>query len=182
MSALTDQELALIVKLANEQVRLEKEVEEADEILSNKKEELARIQGGWDEGKEVEGALPKAMSAAGVDGIRLTNGMTVSIDDELKPPSMARDSEFREPMLVYLDESGHADAIKDTITIFLNKENYVHAKAITDLISSLKLEFERYRTANWQTLRKLIKDILKEGENIPLAKLNVQQFKKSKIK
>lgn len=173
-----EKDLELIVLLANRQVAYEKEVADLEEELKNKKAALFEVCGGHG----IDGQLPLAMAAAGVDSIKLKDGFSVTISEELKPPSMAVDAPLREKMLAFLDETGHADIIKDTITIFLNKEDHVHVKAVTELISALKLQFERFRTTHWMTLRKLLGEMLENGENIPMADLDVQKFKKSKVK
>jgi hypothetical protein len=167
----------LLVKLALTQTAIEAEIKELEERTTAKNKELDQIRGGY----QVDGAIPKLMQEIGLEKLKLENGMEVTVKEELKPPSMAADAPKREAVLDWADKSGNGDVIKDTITIpFAKGDN--RAKDVVKFLEEMRLDFDRFQTINYQTLKKLLNDMREEGADIPLEELEVRIYKQAKVK
>ena len=171
--------LERIVDLAEKQRDILSDIENLQAQLKAKASALIAVAGGFG----VEGALVSAMEEAGegVDSLTLKSGHKVTISLILKCPSMAVDSPDREPTLTWCENNGLGDIIKDDIHIPFNKGDENVSKVLA-LIAELKLEYERYRTINAQTLKKTFNDMKKNGEALPFIELpGLQEYKVAKV-
>lgn len=165
-----------LVYLSNAQRALENEIQALEDKKTEKNKELDQIRGGF----QVDGAIPKIMQEIGVESLKLENGLKIKVKEELKPPSMAADAPNREVMLSWLDKSGNGDVIKDTITIPFAKGD-TRVKEVAEFLEGLKLQFDRFKTANYQTLKKLLSDMRDDGEDLPLEELEIKIYKQAKV-
>lgn len=195
--------LEKIVAAAKLQIELEQKLDALAEEESRLNMELAEVAGGWryenGKGHPVEGLIPKLLEEADVKSIVLGGGMIVKVEDELKCPSMAADSDKKEIVLAWADRSGNSKSIKDYIAIPFSKGD-LRLKTVLALMTTLQLEYERFRSIHPGTLKSLFKEILatprKPREDfasdeeydkwllqndLPMDELGIQEYKKSKI-
>ena len=172
---------------------LETELEELEEKQSQLQRQVAEITGGFGQdetgqSRAIEGLIPKLLDACSVQEITLKNGMKVKIKDELKPPSVAKDSVYLQPVLDWCDKTGNEGIIKDLIVIPFDKGDKVVLKVIRFLtwIKKVRPNFmwDRYRSVNPQTLAKLFRDIKEKprpGEKLPIVELGIKEYRYAKI-
>jgi hypothetical protein len=176
--------LEKLTEAANKQVELEKRLTELAETQKQVQLDLERISGGFG----IEGVIPGILAEVGLLSITLKNGMIVKTRDELKAPSMAKDSPMREKVLDWADRTGNGGVIKDMLMIPFEKGD-ANVEKVVKLLEELKAEnpnflWERFRSIHPQTLVKLFRDILekpKEGETLPMEELEIKQYVSSKI-
>jgi hypothetical protein len=204
-----DDLLKRITAAAERQILLEKKLDELDEQKKQLERDLAEVAGGFD-GKEkhvIDGLIPDLMAEANVKGLVLTGGMSVEVNRELKPPSMAADSEMREIVLDWCDRSGNTGVVKNLLSVYFEKGDprvQVIMNFIKNLLmenpTKLKIEYALFRTVHPMTLKSLFNEILEEPvkvredfqtaeefdkwklkNELPIAELGIQIFPKSKI-
>jgi hypothetical protein len=176
--------LEKITDAAKRQIDLERKIEEWQQEKTRLENELALLAGGWQVekgvGHAVDGLIPNLLAEAGVEKLVLTGGMIVSVEPELKPPSMAAESPMRPVVIAWAEKDGHEGSIKDFIAVYLKKGDS-RAQFLVDYLLKEGIEYERVRNIHPGTLKSLIKGLLEAGKPVPLAELGVQQYKKSEI-
>lgn len=195
--------LEKIVLAAKRQLDLEQKLDDLDEEMSRVNAELATVSGGWgyenNKGFAIEGIIPKLLEEADVEKIVMTGGLIVEVNREIKCPSMAQDSDKKEIVLAWADKTGNSGVIKDYVAIPFEKGD-IRITAVLALMSTLRLDYERFRSIHPGTLKSLFKEILKTPKKIreefssdaeyqdwmmknelPMDELGIQEYKKSKI-
>ena len=125
--------------------------------------------------------LPDMFQEVGIDQLGLpTEGNNAGCDFQLKPfyrANIAADwaPERRQEAFDYLDEEGHGDLIKTTITVFLPRDERAKAKAIEKFLISKKVEYAIDLNIPWATLTAFVKEQIEKHDAIlPLDKLGAQ--------
>lgn len=166
----SDMRLTQVAELAEEQLRLEREVEAMEEALSAKKQELLGIS---------KGKLPALMMEIGVKEFKLVDGSKITI----KPFVSAKiDDENREACFSWLTANGHADIIKHEISVKLGKGEDEVARQVAQAIAALGVTYTDKESVHHQTLTSFIKGVLERGEDFPLQMFNVYLGNEAKIK
>jgi uncharacterized protein YlxW (UPF0749 family) len=162
--------LQRIVSLAKEQITLEKEITDLEAQVKSKMEKLNIIAGGFQQ----EGLLPLAMDEAGNLESLKVDGLVVTVKEELKLPSLAKEAKGRQTVLNWVTEIGEKGIIKDELKIpFASlQDNKEHLEKLLKLLEELKIEGERYQTIHPQTFKSLINEILsgEKFQTCPLCK------------
>lgn len=168
--------LERLVALVQCQRDLERELTDLDEKRKKTNVELEKVAGGY----RAEGDIPALLQELGVETLTLADGTKVTVRKELKPPSMAAGSKHRDAVVAWLDEVGHGDAVKDTVTVLLAKDD---PRAVTLLaaLDEVGVPYDRFRTVNPQTLGALLRELLEAGDEVPLDDLGVLVFRRSKL-
>lgn len=168
--------LQRISELASKQVALENEIENMEQSLKDKNKELLEIAGGYG----IEGKLIALLQEAGVKGLVLENGASLKIKDELKCPSMAADSEYRPKVVEWMEKNGHGGVVKNEVSVPFSKGDEA-VKLLEEFLAEKKIAFEKYSTIHHKTLGKIIDEILKSGDELPMRDLGIQEFKTVKV-
>lgn len=177
MAVKANSKLARLVKLAQKQRDLEKALDDNEAQRKAMNKELEKIAGGY----QCEGELPLAMREMELTSFTLDDGSVVSIEDELKPPSMAANSKNRGPLLEWLIEHGHGDAIKASTTVAFAQDDPRKAE-VDKALEKIGVPFEYFQTMHPQTLGALLRELVEAGEEIPLDELGVQVYCRAKVK
>jgi hypothetical protein len=165
-----------IVELAKRQRVLEQTLASIAQDVKTKTKELYAIQGN----QGIEGELPKLMRQAGLAEVKLDDGSSVTVDEVIVPPSVAQTSEKRQLVLDWLRRDGHEGMIVSEVDILLDKGD----PRRDELIATLKdkqFQVSEYETVNASSLKALIVELLKKGQEVPLDEIGVFIYRKAKV-
>jgi hypothetical protein len=165
-----DTDLEQIQFLVAEQVRLEEEVAEAEEALSDKKKQLASIS---------RGKLPEALSKFNLSFLKTTDGRIVEVAQDIHA---AITEANKADAMVFLRSSGNDDIIKNDVDLSFGKGQEAESQALQQLLKAAGYSFKVKEYVHPQTLKKFVKDLLEEGRSFPMELFSVFVEKVSKIK
>lgn len=176
----TGKQLANVIELAREQVKLQRLVTKLENELKIAKQSLTA-------NKTI--LLPKAMDAAGIPATPLGNGAHVEIETivtaSIPSPNSDRVENAEERNRIgieYLDE--HApDLIKNKVTAFFPKgQEKLFEKFLRDLNKrKIQIDYNFERTVHGATLAKWIRGQDKLGKTVDEAALNVHRIKVAEV-
>ncbi len=169
--------LERIKTLAEQQLDLQTKKDKLKKDTTANNIAMEKIRGG----KGQEGELPQAMQEAEIDEFKLNNGATISVDDVIEMPSMAADSEKRDPMIKWLEGNGHGGMVKNVVTIYFDKGD-TKIKDVDELIKKLELTADTFAAVHSGALKALIKGLLEEGADVPMEELGISTYRQSKVK
>jgi hypothetical protein len=163
-------QLALISALAAKQVRLETEVAQAEFELKKKQKELRQVQ-------EVD--LPEAMKAAGCKAYTTSEGRGITIKEDIAA-SLAEGK--KDAAIAWLRENGHGDIVKQDVIISFGKGQEAEAnELVADLADDGYIPLQK-TDVNTATLKALIRELRKRGDDVPMDLLGAYEWKKAIIK
>lgn len=158
--------LAVLHKLAHDQVQAERDVKEAEEQLQRAKARLEDIRSG---------TLPTAMDELNLETFTTSDGVKISVKEEIR----ATPSKGRMPdMIAWLNERGHEKIVRRTISLIARDEE--HAKNLHDRLKGEELTDEP--RIHPQTLSKFVRECLEEGVDIPMDTFGVFRQRISRVK
>lgn len=166
----SDADIMAVSELANKQLELEAEVIRAEENLKLRKEELARI-------REVD--LPNALESFGLTEIKLTNGSSISIKEEVY---CGITEENRDGAYKWLEQTGNDGIIKNEVKCPFGKGQDADAKQLLDLLSERGFSFTNARTIHSQTLKAFVKRQMEDGKSVPEDLFSIHVKKIANIK
>jgi nucleoid DNA-binding protein len=158
---------------------LENQIEMLDEQMGNANKELQGLVGGY----QSPGALVTLLSElpVPVTDITLEDGTRVQVDEELKAPSMAATSKYRTIVVDWAKQAGHGGAVKSEVTVNVPVGKEALATEVLKKAEELGLQAKSFETINSQTLGALLRELLENGEDVPLDQLGAFMFKKANI-
>lgn len=169
VSAPTDEQLKLITALAQEQLRLEKELKQAEEHVANVSRRLFKVQ-------QVD--LPDAMAAAGCRAFTLTSGQSIKVEDGI---SATLTEPRRQAACDWLKENGFGDIVKEQLALEFDRGQEAQVQQVVEYLVGIGYVPAVKTTVNTGTLKALIREQLEAGREIPLDLLGAHQWKKAKI-
>lgn len=188
----TDAELASVSGLVAEQLRLddlkarlEAKLKETNEKLAlNREVELPRalMRCGWSPGTKAP------LNGALVDfGLKYRCGQLDDLPAKVREDGEEEKRPLAERLaaLAWLEENGHADLAKETITVSLGRGQEEMAQEILAFLSQLRsnsMEVRRARVVPWNTLAKFTKEQDEAMAEPPLALLGVSKANVAKVK
>jgi len=162
--------LSTLSSLAKKQLEIEQELESLEASLKQKKEEHRQV-------SQVD--LPEAMTECGMNNFELDNGAKVTV----KPfynCSIPKDR--YEDALLWLRNEGHADLIKNTVSVdFGRGEDDKAANFKAELLTS-GTSYKDKTGVHPQTLKAFVKEQVESGRPLPLDLLGVFIGQKTNIK
>ncbi len=126
----------------------------------------------------VERELPDLMLEAGMEEFTTTAGHKVAI---VRGLTAGLTGKYRAPALAWLRETGN-DAIisRDVGTSFGKGEDEAADRAVS-ILRDAGIDVTDVENVNTSTFKALVKEMLGDGEDVPLEDLGVHQWVKSKI-
>ena len=144
-----------VAELAMLQLRLEDDIDRAEEGVKRLKSRLRNVQ---------ESLLPAAMTEAGVSTVTLANGALVKV----APFYSAHISEERSARaFAWLREHGFSDIIKDQLTADIKAGQDNMAGHIEDELRNLGISYTKKEAVHASTLRAFIKEQYEAGKPPP---------------
>ncbi len=166
----SNEELDTVGRLANEQLRLEKLVNDTEALLKLHKETLAKVQ-------EVD--LPKALEAFGLMSVTLLDKSVVTIKEEVYAGITA---ENREAAFGWLEATDNDGIIKNEVKCQFGKGQDEEAKKLMELLEGQGYSFTGVRNVHPQTLKAFVRKQLEDGLPIPTDVFSIHVKKVSSIK
>lgn len=152
-----EDQLEVIVSLAERQLELEQSIIDQEEALKETKDQLRQVS---------ERDLPDAMDEAGVEEFTLKDGrkVTVKVDYYASIPKAHQPAAFN-----WLRERGHDGIIKRNITAKFGKGQDSLAQRIATLIreNAEGIPVDDKQSVHFQTLRAFVREQMEQGVEIP---------------
>ncbi len=169
VEATPDEELKSISDIAQEQVALQKEIEEIEKSLKSKKEELRVVS---------EQKLPEAMLAANLMEFVTATGFKISVS----PFYQAHISQKNEEeAFKWLQENGHGGIIKNQVNLSFGKDEDSKAQDTIAKLKQLGLSPDVKQGVHSSTLKAFVKEQLTLGRHIPSETFGIYVGSRSKI-
>ncbi len=159
-----------LTKLAQEQLDKEDEIKDIEGNLSERKKELNELSCV---------KIPDLMFDLEVDKIKLSSGKSITIKDNT---SASIKEENKEEAFLWLDEHGHSDLIKHTITLNFTKGKEEEVKALLKQLKELGHTPSDKQAVHAGTLKSFVKEQIADGVNIPRDLFSIFEGKKTIIK
>jgi hypothetical protein len=163
MPAPTEEQMALVVRLARRQYQLEKDIAQIEEALKVKNAEHRKV---------ASQDLPEAMAAAGINSTELTGGYKISLETTYKA---GLSKENPEPGLEWLEQHNAASLIKHHVAVEFGKGEDARANALAEQLKS-QYSGNRVldtRSVHWQTLTAFVREKLQNGISLPFDLLGI---------
>lgn len=129
--------------------KAKQDVEDAERELDVRKGLLRTIQ---------EEELPELLSRAGMKTIKMLNGLTVSVKDDVYV-RIPKEPEKRQVCLAWLREHGMKDIIKEDVTLIESETTKID-QGLLDTLSGMGLYWEKGEDVNPQTLKATFRGLL----------------------
>lgn len=158
-----------ISKACQEQLKLEKEIEDLESLMKVKKDLL----------KQNGEQIVSLMEERGVKSIKMSDGQSVDI----KPfytGSISRDNQ--EEAFQWLRDNGYDDIIKNQVVLKFGRAEDEKADQIYSDLASKGLDADRNIKVEPMTLKGFIREMIENGKDIPMETFGVYVGHKINIK
>ena len=162
--------LSHLSELANRQLQLEDDLQAAELHAKDIKAAIRKVSCS---------EIPQYMEQFGISEFKLTDGSKISVVDDTYA-SITKDNATK--AMLWLEENGHSGLIKKKLTLSFGKGEYDDAEHAKDLLNEAKISYDETEGVHHSTLKSWVKDMLSEGQEIPLDLFGVFQGFKTKIK
>jgi hypothetical protein len=170
---LSEDSLNELTQLAEEQIKVEHDIEEAEEFLKQLKAKHFKIS---------EELIPAKMASFGAGGLaefKLKNGRKISVK---KYYSASISEDNKSAAFGWLDEHGHMDIIKREIAVPLGKGSTDVSDEVTAFLESKHISFTKEEKIHPMTLKAFVKEQVEAGSDLPLEVFKVYIGNKTVIK
>lgn len=156
--AVSDDQLKECTKLANEQWKLQKEIDETEASLKMLKERHNLI---------AQNLLPQAMASCNLGSLESKNKEFRVV---VNPYYSAKiDETNAKECFEYLEKNGLGAVIKNNIICVFDRESHEEAAAVKQLLRGASVPFTDEQKVHPQTLKALVKEQVEKGAPFPLA-------------
>ena len=166
----TPEQLSVIYKLAVEQLRLEKLIEEKEEELSQLTKDLYKVQ---------QQALPQAIADAGLSEVKTANGDVITVKEDI---SVSVPKSKLKAIAEWLQKNNHGDIITGKVYVDLGHNSDDERQKAIEALVEAGLEPAEETNINTSTLKAILRDHLKKGEKIELSDFGGFAWSKAIIK
>lgn len=167
---LGDNLLAQIAATARDIVEAREEVARREEALREANSHLRTL---------TEVVMVELMQEAGQTDIKTADGTRVTIA-EVYRGQPKKENEAK--AFQWLRDQGHGAILKNKITAELGRTEDEKAAAVMDSMREQGLQPSCKASVHWATLCSLVKELLEDGEQVPLDILGVHVHKAAKVK
>lgn len=120
--------------------------------------------------------LPDLMEEAGSRSWTGTDGLCITINDKVR--TNTKNPELHE----WLRKTGNGGLIKSVVEVPFTKGKDEDALGLVKELAGREIRATYEQDVAWQSLQTLVRDMLKRGEDVPLAKLNIHLMPEATIK
>ena len=167
---LTNDELSAISNLAQEQKRIELEIQSLEVDLLHAKEALRQVQ---------EFLLPEAMAKVGMSEFKLVDGSKITIKDDVYA-SIRKDKVSE--AVSWLDSIGLGDIVKDKIDVNFGRGESRNAAELMAFCRSNGYSASETLSVHPQTLKATVKEQMSRGIEFPDDLFSTGPIRKAIIK
>jgi hypothetical protein len=167
---LGDNILAQIAQTARDVMEAQALVAEREEALKDAQKLLRVLQ---------QETLPELMATAGQDALTTIDGLKVA----MKTGTQWRpDQDQRKATISWLEDNGHAAIVKREVKLPLGKVSQEEVNALSSTLVGMGLAPAFKLDVHPQTFGALIRELLQNGENVPLADMGAEVTKFAEVK
>jgi hypothetical protein len=164
----TDEQLSMVSRLADQQLALERDIEQLEAELKEKKNTYVKV-------SQVD--LPDAMAAINMSSFKLANGASIDIKKGVDASIKVNDK----PMAYsWLREHGHGAIIKNEFKVPFGAGEDALAEKLDNFLQTLDHEYNSSVSIHTQTLRAWARAQLEEGNEIPEV-IKVYEYSVAKV-
>lgn len=170
LSTVKDGDLGKVASLVRHQLSLELQVAQLEEQLKRTKRDLDEVSGQH---------LPEALQEYGLSELTMADGSKISVQTVIS----ASISKERQPDAHdWLRDHGHADLIKNTVSVTFGRGQDETAKDIVRVLQSNGLDPEQKEAVHPSTLKAFVKEQIEKGSEIPSETFGIYIGQKTVIK
>ncbi len=165
-----DDQLSSIGAMAKRAKLLEKEIEEIESVVKERKEQLSKL---------LEDSIPAALSELGMKSFKMADGSSI----EVKPFYSASIKEAnRAAAYEWLRENGFDDIIKNTVSVRFGRGEDDLCETLLDLLRERSYPVEQAQKIEPQTLKAFVREQIERGSELPMEMFGVYVGSKATIK
>lgn len=165
-----DDQISGISALARRAKLLEKQIEDAEDILKGHKEQYRKL---------TEEAIPEALAELGMTSFRMDDGSSI----EVKPFYGASISEARRAeAFQWLRDNGFDDIIKNTVSVRFGRGEDDLCNRLLGTLGQQGFPVEQSEKVEPSTLKAWVKERVTRGEQFPMELFGAFIGKKASIK
>lgn len=162
--------MSRIAVLAKRQITLAAQCEKMEEALKAVRAELETVS---------TKDLPDALAEVGMSEFKMESGEKITV----KPFYSAKINDAnREQCFTWLEDNGHGDLIKHSISVILGKGEQEVAEQVTQALSLLNITPKVDLSVHSSTLTAFIREQVEGGQEFPLDLFNTYIGRKAVIK
>jgi hypothetical protein len=165
-----DDKLRQVRDLAQQMLVAARKVELAQDALERAEEEYRILE---------ERDLPKHLQSLGLKGLPLDNGVEIMLKDFV---SSSLDKDMLQTALLWLNENGLGDLIKNNVTVSFGRGEDEKADALVETLSKEGFTLEQKKSVHSQSLNAAIREHLEQGKKVDTPAIRVFQGTVAKIK
>lgn len=170
LSSVDNNDLRQVSGLVRQQLLLEQRVEDLAADLKKAQLDLAHISGE---------ALPAALAEHGLTELKMSDGSKVTISTVIS----ANISKDRAPEAhEWLRSNGHADLIKNTVSVAFGKGDDEKAATLIERLDELGFDADQKEAVHPSTLKAFCKEQIERGTDIPSELFGIYIGQKTTIK
>jgi hypothetical protein len=162
-------ELTQLVKLAQEQIELEAEVERCEAALGKANKNLKYL---------AETMIPETMNNLGLSEIGLEDGRKITIKSKVHA-NITKDN--KSAAIAWLVDKKHEKIIKNTISVDFAKGEMKNSLKLIAMLDENGYDVATKESVHNSTLCAFVKEKLERGEDIPMELFGVYVRKISQI-
>lgn len=165
-----DEELTSVGALARRAKSLEKEIEEIESVLDERKAQYRKL---------LEETIPAALQEMGMKEFKMTDGSTITI----KPfYSASIKEEKRAEAYKWLRDNGYDDIIKNTVSVRFGRNEDKLCEDLINLLRDQNYPVEQTEKIEPQTLKAWAKEMVERGVEFPSETFGLYTGYKATIK
>jgi hypothetical protein len=165
-----DEQLSGIGGLAKRAKLLEKEIEEIESVVKERKEQLSKL---------LEDTIPAALSELGMKSFKMEDGSSI----EVKPfySATIKDAN-RAAAYEWLREHNFDDIIKNTVSVRFGRGEDELCDGLLNLLRTNNYPVEQAQKIEPQTLKAFVREQIERGSELPMEMFGVFVGSKATIK
>lgn len=165
-----DEQLSSIGGLAKRAKLLEKEIEEIESVVKERKEQLSKL---------LEDTIPAALSELGMKSFKMEDGSSI----EVKPfySATIKDAN-RAAAYEWLREHNFDDIIKNTVSVRFGRGEDELCDGLLNLLREKNYPVEQAQKIEPQTLKAFVREQIERGSELPMEMFGVYVGSKATIK
>ena len=168
------QGIELVVNIAQEQLKVERQIAQLEMVLKEMKKKLKDLQ--WQQ-------LPDAMDEADLKKFELANGASIGIKEYLHCDMGKMDGDQKTRMYQWLIDHKHDQLIRTALEYDLDRGKFELATKIREMVGSeFGITAPLSHKVHWQSLDKWAREMRSGGEPFPEDLFNLNVGRRAVIK
>lgn len=156
-------------ELARQQIDLEDQIKAKEEELKRLKAEHQQVSGDY---------IPSVLDEAGLSEVRLSDGTKVVVKQDMRVSTAGK---YRDIINRWLQENGHGDVIKNELSVGFPAGDERVKSAVEALRALGVQDMGQKEFVEPSTFKSLVRELMEDGEEIPLDDLGVHTFRTTKL-